>query len=274
MSGFGDSGYGLDEFGGTSNAAPIQTPTAPAPPINCDDRQVRREIPALDGTGIFTRDVDAAILVEYPDDRSPLTARSESDVHAAVCAGLASYLATLDDSIAGRSVALTRVVTDWPDSEDGSVPPPAARVGSAGIGKYADEGGLGVAKPVFIAGDTSLPGRVITLGNPSLYVLEDLQVDVYCEDKVQRAGVRRMLERGLNPVDWMVGMQLILPRYHSAVAEYLLLSAQQQDAGDSAMAGLWPLTLTLRARCPVYRAHVKPLAHPSVVGIIGVTRRT
>lgn len=274
MTGFGDSSYGLDGFGSQSNAAPIQAPTDPAPPINCDDGQVRREIPTLDGTGIFTRDVDAAILVEYPDDRAPLTARSESDVHTAVCAGLASYILTLDDSIAGRSVALTRVVTDWPDSDDGSVPPPAARVGTAGAGSYTADAGLGVAKPVLIANDPSLPGRVIVLSNPSLYVLDDLQIDVLCEDKVQRAGVRRMLERGLSPVEWTPGLQLILPRYHGAVAEYMLLSAQQQDAGDSAMAGLWPLTMTLRVWCPVYRAHVKPLAHPSVVGTIGVTRRT
>src|SRR5262249_6101967 len=111
-------------------------------------------------------------------------------------------------------------------------------------------------------------GQIDTLVCTAMYRLEEVQVAVWCEDKVQRAGVRRMLVDAFSPTSWMAGFRLVLPRYHGAVAEFLLVSGQQMDGPQTAQAGLWPLTMRLSARIPVYRAHSLPLARPSARGTI------
>jgi hypothetical protein len=95
------------------------------------------------------------------------------------------------------------------------------------------------------------PGKLAVIGNVAdrvqlscsgIYGLDELQIEVYCSDKVQRAGVRRMLEDALWPVEWMAGFRLVLPQYHNAIATFLPLSAQLGDSIETAMAGLRPLT--------------------------------
>lgn len=233
---------------------------------DCDDDRVEREIPALDGAAAPTPDPDAAILVTAPGDDPPLTARHELSVHDALCQGLASYLMSLSTSIEGRRIALSRVVGDWAEHDDGPLPAPTAMVGSVEFGKYS-ELALGMARPEKVAGDGT--GRAIALTSSAFYELEELTVQVFCEDKVQRAGVRRMLEDGCSPVDWMAGFRLRLPRYHNAIGEYLLAAAQQPDATETAQAGVWPLVMRLTATCCVYQVRVLPLARIVTKGTIG-----
>lgn len=235
--------------------------------IGCDEDGVHREIPELDGASPATiQDPDAAILVGAPGDDPPLTARHELSVHDAICQGLASYLAGLSTSIEGRRVAISRVVGDWADHDDGPVPAPSAVVGSVEFGAYS-EIALGMSKPETVAGDGT--GRVLALVCSSYYELEELTVQVFCEDKVQRAGVRRMLEDGCSPVDWMAGFRLRLPRYHNAVAQYLLVAAQQPDSTETAQSSVWPLMMRLTAGCSVYQVRSLPLARVSARGTIG-----
>jgi hypothetical protein len=235
----------------------------------CDNDRVHRDQPEFeDDGGIRTPDLDGAVLIRTPKQGSTLTVRADHDVHAAIVHGLASYVAGLTGSVAGRDVSLTRVVTDWADHDDGSVPPPSAVVNSIEIGSYSRDGMLGNSRGETLGYDGN--NRVTTIVCTAFYTLNEVTVTVMCEDKIQRAGVRLMLEDAFSPVEWRAGFRLALPRYHGAIAEYLLVSAQQPDATAMAQAALWPLVMRLTAWCPVYRIHTLPLARPIVTGTITV----
>lgn len=234
---------------------------------DCNDREIR-EFPEIDG-GIVTPDDDgAAVLVTSPTDKRDLTARVELDEHSAIVRGLASYIAGLESAIAGRHIAMTRVVTHWADHDDGAVPAPSCVVQSIELGKYQTDTGLSKGPVRQIGADGH--GKIAALRCDSMYRLEELMVSVRCADKVQRAGVRMMLRQAFAPVEWMPGFRLVLPLYHNAVAEYLLVAAQQADDSAQAQASVWPLVLQLHARCPVYTAHALPLARPIARGTIGL----
>ncbi len=236
---------------------------------DCDDDRIRRQLPTFDdGPAVQTPGPDDAVLLTASTDDPDLTVRHELSVHDALCKGLSSYILSLSAAIEGRRIALSRVVEDWADHDDGAIASPSAVVGSTEVGKYS-ELSLGMTKPEVIAGAGD--GRVIALTSSAFYELEELTVQVMCEDKIQRSGVRLMLEDGFAPVDWMAGFRLRLPRYHNAVGQYLLIAAQLPDATDSASQGLWPLVMRLTATCSVYQVRVLPLARPIVKGTI--TRR-
>lgn len=232
-----------------------------------DDREARRD--AELGAGARpTPDPDTAILVTYATQRYQLTARAEGDVHSSIVEGLAAYMMTLESAIDGRLIAFSRVLSHWAEHNDGAAVAPSAVVYSTELGRYRTDSGMGPGKLIKI---DLLPGsdRVVTLSCSGIYQLEQLEVDVMCEDKIQRKGARMMLEDAFSPVDWMAGFKLVLPRYHNAIAEFLMVTAQQPDAQEQATAGLWPLSLQLRVQCPVYRVHERPLAHLKVGGTIG-----
>jgi len=239
----------------------------------CDDGSVQREFPDLGaGTTIITPDPDASILVTDPRDEFDLTARHEGDEHSAIVEGLASYLSRLESSIAGRRIALSRVVTNYADHHDGSAISPSAAVYSFEVGAYSTTSGMGGnhATPL---GKIEGQQQMLAIVETALYELEQLEVAVWCEDDVQRSGVRRMLVDAFHPVEWKAGFRLVLPRYHNAICDFLLLSAQQADSAETAGPGLRPLTMRLSASCSVYRLHEMPLAHPTVTGTIGLGKR-
>lgn len=241
---------------------------------DCDDDTVERRTPDLgDGGGLYTPDREASRLVTSPTDDFPLTARAEVDVHGAIVGGLAAYVAGLETAIGGRMIAMSRVVTDWAEHDDGAVPAPSCVVYSSEIGKYDLESGMAPGDLEKIGPDGQ--GRFLALSSNGIYRLEELQCEVRCEDKIQRRSVRRMLEDAFNPVQWMYGFRLVLPPYHGATASYSLASAQQMDSPDTAPAGIWPIVLRLTAWCSVYRIHHLPLARPIVRGTISLgPRRT
>lgn len=230
----------------------------------CNDTE-RRTDPTIDGDDLRTPSADA-VLVRTPTERHQRTARSEVDVHTAITTGLAAYISGLESAIDGRYIAITRVVADWADHDDGAVAAPSAAVYSTEVGRYQTDTAVSQGAPIPIGPDAS--GKVTALSAAAVYKLEELEVHVMCEDKLQRAGVRRMLEDAFAPVEWMAGFRLVLPRYHNAIAEYLLISAQQPDASNTAQASIWPLTMRLMARCPTYRVHVLPLARPVARGTV------
>ncbi len=233
---------------------------------DCDDDGEQRILPDLDGDETGSLDDGDGVLVTNPSEKHALTIRTDLDEHEALVHGLASYVARLESAIAGRYISLTRVVTSWADHDDGAVPAPSAVVMSTEIGRHLTDSGMGQGVPRRVGPDGH--GRYFTVQATAMYKLEELQVQVMCEDKIQRTGVRRMLVDAFSPVEWMTGFRLVLPRYHGAIAEYLLVSGQQSDGASTAQASLWPLTLRLQARCPVYRLRALPLARLVATGTI------
>lgn len=235
---------------------------------DCDDDKIERELPVIPGTAdTMSPSADDAILVDSPTDKYELTQRGELDVHSAITLGLASYLMQLDGAFAGTSLRFQHVSIDWADPEEGSFPLPTAAVHSEEVGAYQTDSGLAPGPPKRVKGDDG--AMVATLSEIGIYRLESLTIDVVCETKTQRAGVRKMLEDALSPVEWMAGFRLVLPRYHNAIATFLVTSAQIADTPDRARSRLRPLAFRLLARCPAYRARYLPLARPLVSGSIG-----
>lgn len=234
----------------------------------CDLERVDRVQPEIDGGGdLISPNPEDAVLVTLPTYKLELTARQDFDVHTAITMGLGSYLMQLDGEIAGRSTKLVSVVSDWADAADGDRGMPSAAVHAEEVGKYETNSGMAPGKPIEV-GPIDDPTKIPALTTSAMYALDELMIDTWCDDKVIRAGVRRMLEDGLNPVQWMAGFRLILPRYHGAIATFLLLSAQLTDNQDSTRAGLRMITLRLRARCPAYKVHLLPRARPNVTGTV------
>jgi hypothetical protein len=233
----------------------------------CNDERVERRDAELAAGAAPTPQPDTAILVTYATQRYPLTARAEGDVHTAIVDGLAAYMMTMSTAIDGRWIAFSRVVSHWADHDDGPARSPSAVVNSTDIGRYRTDSGMAPGMPRALDRQQGTD-RLTTVQCTGIYQLDQLTVEIACEDKIQRTGVRMMLEAGFSPVDWMAGFKLVLPRYHNAIAEYLLVSAQQPDAQDQAAAGLWPLMLQLRVQCPVYRVDHRPLARINVEGTI------
>lgn len=232
---------------------------------DCADDRVDREFPDLGG-GDFdqTPDPGDAILVTNPQAIYATTARQESDVHTAVIRGLAGYIAGLSYAINGRLIALSHITTDWADHDVRNYQPPTACVHSTEEGAYDDEVGLTIGDPE-IVGDVSAQ-RVLAVHVTAWYELSSLAVDVWCADKIQRAGVRRMLEDAFWPVTWMSGFRLVLPRYHNATATYYCDKGTMADSSDSAASGLWRLSMNLSVTAPVCRLFEYPRARPVVQG--------
>ena len=248
--------------------APVLADTGHERP-DCDRDQLERVHPDLPAGGVDSaapRPGDAE-LVRRANRRMELTARADLDVHTAITNGLGSYLLTLRGEVSGRDCAFVSVGNDWADYEDGQRGMPSAAVHSEETGRYRTDSGMGVGKPVRVKTpeDDNIVGALTCSAE---YLLEELRIDVWCPDKVLRSGVRKMLEDGLWPVEWMAGFRLVLPRYHGAIAEFVVVTAKLADDSETARRGLRPLTVTLRARCPVYRLHRLPLARPSATGTI------
>lgn len=233
----------------------------------CDDDSgatESREIPDLaDAPDVLTPTEDDAILVTNPTAKYDRTPIADVDVHTAITNGIAGYLMQLEAAIAGRSTRFEWVTADWADQQDGERGYPAAAVYSTEVGKYDTTSGMGKTEPVKVPGvEVKDPTDVAAISCGGVYNLDDLTVEIMCTDKVMRAGVRRMMENAFSPVEWMQGFRLVLPRYHNAIATFLVLSAQMPDSEQTALAGLRPLVFKLRARCPVYRIHRMPIARP------------
>lgn len=160
---------------------------------------------------------------------------------------------------------LQSVVADWADHDDGDRPLPSAAVHSEERGVY-EESGLKPGRPVVI--DDSEPTSALTIVTTATYRLNELMVDVVCSDKVQREGVRRMLEDAANPVEWMGGFRLVLPSYHSAIAEFAMVACRFADDDPTVMQGMRVMQMQFTAWCQVYRLHRLPLARPQTRGTI------
>lgn len=230
-----------------------------------------REIPELQAGGDYPAiNAGDVSLVTDPTAKYPLSAIATCDVHSAITRGLAAYLFSLRASHAGRDVSLAWVTADWAEREDGTRPLPSAGVHSEEEGEYTNVG-MRPSDPEVL--DASEPTSALCIVDTGTYELGSLMVDVICGDKVQREGVRRMLEDGSNPVTWMGGFRLVLRNYHNSIAAFTLLTCQLTDSPENAQANVWGLRLKFEAWSQVYRLHRLPLARPQSRGNIGVRGR-
>lgn len=191
----------------------------------------------------------ASSLVRDPNTANQLTGYRETDTHTAMARGLAEYLAQQSIEIGGRKLQLTTYTT-WAEPE-AQVSYPAAAIG-ADAGIY----------------DRSLvPSIVQTLDKDLRLVAfsefsQELTVDLWATDPKERLYLVAMIEEALNPVEWMYGMRLILPFYHSATAVYELLSSQYVDSSDDALAKYRRALFTVRSTITAYRTLSFPSANP------------
>jgi hypothetical protein len=231
----------------------------------CDDGEVcdHPEIVGADGTDAY--DPEISRLIEWASEKYALSERHEVDVHSAVTSALANYLLTFEGAIAGRSCALQWVISDWAEQATGARGLPSAAVYITDEVERARDSGFAPGRPHVIG---QLGGEQITIVGTALFETEMLRVDVMCPDKEMRRGVMRMLELGLAPVPWMAGFKLVLPRYHNAIATFLVLATAFPDGPETAQQSLWPIRLRLRVACQEYRTHAASLARSSASGTI------
>lgn len=192
------------------------------------------------------------------------TAIETCDVHTAVTRALRSHLELRTLEHEGREIRFQRVVEDWADVyEEGGVYPVAA-VWSEDEGTYGGNVGSG-----------GLPTKEVPTGQPEPAVtylqergefMATVVVRAYCNDKEERVGVRRMLDKAFAPVHWSGGFFLRMPFHHNAIASYTLRTGQMQEDVDVAGPGLRSVQMKLLARAPWlamfqstrYRPHVQP----------------
>lgn len=187
-------------------------------------------------------------LVRDPNFRPTLTPFRETDLHTALTRGLAEYLSQLSIEIGGRQLRLTTYST-WAEPEQ-NVAYPSAGVG-AGRGEYDRSFTPSVAASFDSA-------RLMAFSE----FAQELNVELWASDPRERAYLVAMIEEGLNPVDWMYGMRLVLPHYHGTTATYELTASQYTDNAEDAMARYRKALFTIRGSVTAYRALTFPDAKP------------
>ena len=192
----------------------------------------------------------AATLVRDPRTMVMLTEYRDTDTHTAMARGLAEYLSQQSIEIGGRRLQLTTYTT-WAEPE-ANVTYPAAAIGPIEAGAYER---------------SFVPSLVQTINGERRLIAfsefsQTLQIDVWATDPRERSYLSAMVEEALNPVDWMYGMRLILPFYHSATAVYEMLSSQYVDSSDDAMAKYRRTQFAVKATTTAYRLLDFPSAEP------------
>jgi hypothetical protein len=246
---------------------------------DCNDGGEERELPEIPSGGgdygIVSDQPGTQLLrrLKTSQGRSnvpALTLRRDCDEHTALTRGLAEYIYTLKSTHRGRLIRPERVTYDYPDRESaGEAVFPAVAVYASGDGEYSSNLASPIAREDIVVQATTTE-RAITVSPMDTYMLDELRVEVECQDAEQRIGMRMMLVDELRPVPGSLGLSLILPHYHSTVATYALTKASMPDSPDSVEMGIRPLALTLSAYIQVYRVHrLATLVQVRTPGTIG-----
>lgn len=186
-------------------------------------------------------------LVTQPEYQLTLTPYRECDAHTALARGLAEYLGQQSIEIGGRRLQLT-TFSQWAEPED-NVRYPALAVG-AGEGTYL----RGFTPDGFIPMEDGQQLQVITEFD------QKLTLEMWANDPRERAMLVAMVEECMNPVDWMYGMRLMLPFYHSTTATYELLTSTYMDSAEDAVAKFRKVSFSVAASTTVYRLTRLPVA--------------
>lgn len=232
---------------------------------DCDDDKEERELPEIAsggavviGEGVETR------LQRNIKDVPAVSERRDVDEHTAITRGMAEYIAGLSADVNGRVLKFARVEYDYPSREQAAEPVfPAAAIYATEEGEF----GAYLSSPVSSQFEVSRGVYVVPIN--TLY-LDELRIEVECQDAEQRIAVRKMLTDAFLPTPGLTGFQLILPHYHNAMAKFTLMKATMPDTPDLVMQGIRPVAYTLAAYVQVYRVHhLTRLVQARTPGTIG-----
>ena len=200
------------------------------------------------------------VLVVNSEMREVLTARQDTDARTALSRGLAEYLRALVlDLDGGRRFRFESVRDTWAETEDVGLFP-ALTVMSVGDGVY-DASRL-TPSPASLA--NAVPGVPNTYVTTSAELCQDLQLEVWANDPVERMAAVMLLEEALSPVEWRYGCELVLPHYFGRHAGYSPQNVTYMDTEVDATRRMRRATMTVKGCLPVSRLVTLPVARPRV----------
>lgn len=187
-------------------------------------------------------------LVARPDDKQKLTDRRETDCRTALARGLKEYLEQLRVSTAdgtgagGREIRFNQVLQTWAESE---VPTkwPAAIVYALEAGTYDADS---------LSPSTFDLGSGLTIRQVAEFT-QNLVIEIWATDPIERMALVGMLEDALDPVDWMTGLRLELPHYHNARATFEKTSMAYLDTADDAQRRWRKAAIVVQGNVPQFR---------------------
>lgn len=202
-------------------------------------------------------------LITSPTDRSEgkFTANVTTSARLATQRGLAQYLSQLEaNAPGGRRVRLMKVFEEWSEPETHAVYP-AAVVRGAGPVTFSPRQ-MGAPYPDEKCRLPAPDGRYLMAFNDAL---QDLQVEVWCTDPMERSSMELMLEAALNPVMFRSGFVLELPHYFNARATYQLKDVTIPDDDGDAVRRYRRLQYTVSTSVPQMQLFSFPDARPQFV---------
>lgn len=181
----------------------------------------------------------------------------DTDVRLGVQRGLAEYIERLSyDALGGRKVRFAAVHEEWAEPEEGAAYPSAV-VLLRGPGIYAPRSFTPVLNP-----QQRLPppdGRYLVI--PAEFT-QDLTVEIWATDPMERTALVQMCETAFNPVYWRYGFVLELPHYFNVRATYTLKDVTIPDSEDDALRRYRRAIFTLTAEAPLVTLFSFPDARP------------
>lgn len=191
-----------------------------------------------------------AFPVLEPDFQTQLTMHRETDVATALARGLAEYLGQQSIEVGGRKLDLATYST-WAEPEQ-NVSYPALAV-APGEGRYDRS-----ISPITLIEQVDHDLRLVAFTEYE----QDLTLELWATDPRERTYLCAMVEEALSPVDWMYGLRLVLPFYHSTTATYELKGCRYLDSADDAIAKYRKAQFTVEATVTVYRLLSLPDSKP------------
>lgn len=235
--------------------------------MTCFDRdrapRLRRVAPGFRGTDDLGPDIldgDVVELVRIATTRECLTDRIDCDPETAACRALGQYLALCERDHRGRRLAFETVVESWPDLQD-------VEQGLPALGVWR-----GDAPGVYDARRMTPRVERPSIERPGIGLqtsadwTASLAVEVWATDKIERSGLRMLIEEALSPVDWIYGARLAVPWYGGVHLEFSLEAGGFADDPALIEAGIRRSVFTVRAVVPVWRPVLLPEAVVQAVG--------
>lgn len=198
--------------------------------------------------------------ISDPSDQEALTDVSDTDAKSALSRGLAEYLTEHVQISPDRGLAQTTLkkVVDMYAEPEVLSEYPSATVTFSGSGE-SDSSSM-QALPVNRDGTKCL---LVTAS-----FTQDLVVEVWCANPLERSLFGNAVEEALDPVDWMCGLRLELTHYHNARATYMLKSVDYDDSDQQNMRRYRIARFTVTATVPRLRLVSYPLLDPRTVQVV------
>jgi len=212
-------------------------------------------MPDTDTTDV-SQGVGRTRLVSPVGDLQVLSGRQETDVRTAITRGLKEYLERLSIHLdGGRVLSFKQVFQTWAVPEVPSVIP-SATVYATSPGTY-DTSSFTPTRKV-------LADKKTVLRQPCEFV-QEVFVEVWAQDPIQRMGLTMMMENGFCPYDEMYGFRLELPHYFNVRADFEPTQMAYMDSEDASQQRWRRLGFRLMARAPqTFLVGKVPLLKPRV----------